>query len=435
MPIVPGAAIRSQPASFGPREKKIAMIADTDLGRLTAADTMRSPAMAEGGMVTAAAKIEVARTIAEVERLRPFWVAQPTNRDGDLDYCMTVVQSGPGVVRPHVITVNRGGQPPAMLIGRLETKALGIRFGYLRLPNPRLRVLTFIDGGVLQGLSAQDSDAVMDSILASLRAGEADVAVMEHLDAAHPLLQRARTSPPALCIDRFPISYTHYARRLGGGDAVLATLSANERSNQRRREKRLRQDFAEVRIDCFHDASDLDRLFNDAEAIARTSYQRGLQVGFADTAQMRRRLAFEAGKGTLRAHILYLDNQPCAFWIASLYRAVLANDFMAFDPAYGKYAPGMYLALNVLEEVRRDPAAGPDPSVDFGVGGGEWKVRLANRQHQACWVAVFAPTAKGIVVNMARTAAAFGDSSIRTVLRRTNLLPRIKRLWRRQLAG
>ena len=108
---------------------------------------------------------------------------------------------------------------------------------------------------------------------------------------------------------------------------------------------------------------------------------------------------------------------------------------MAFNPAYGKYAPGMYLALNVLEEVRRDPAAGSDPLVDFGVGGGEWKGRLANRQHEAGWVAVFAPTMKAVAVNMARTAAAFADNSVRAVLRRTSLLPQIKRLWRRRLAG
>jgi hypothetical protein len=377
----------------------------------------------------------VARTVAEVEQLRSFWTTQPTSRDGDLDFYLFILRTRPEAVRPHVITLNTATGPRAMLIGRLETKPLDIRFGYFHLPTPVLRQLIFIDGGVAGRLSAADSDMIMRSIVASLRAGEADVAILEHFDTAHPLAERARALVPRLCADRFTTAHTHHKRTLGGRQPLLATLSANERNNQRRREKRLRQDFRNVRIDCFHQAGDLDRLSEDVEAVARTSYQRGLGVGFVDSPQMRERLAFEAEKGTLRGHVLYVDGKPCAFWIASLYRGVLGNDFMGFDPAYGKYAPGMYLALNVLEEVRCDPRAGADAVVDFGIGEGEWKTRLGNEQRQETSIAVFAPTATAIALNAVRTAAAIADRSARALLRRSQLLPRIKRQWRRRFAG
>jgi hypothetical protein len=247
------------------------------------------------------------------------------------------------------------------------------------------------------------------------------------------LLEWARTLPPSLCLDRFPEAHSHYRRRLGSDEALFASLSANERNNQRRREKRLRQDFREIRIGCFHDAGGLDTLLRDAEAVARTSYQRGLGVGFTDSAQMRERLAFEAEKATLRGHVLYVDGKPCAFWIASLYRGVLSNDFMGFDPAYSKYAPGIYLVLNVLEEVRRDPSAGADPVVDFGIGDGEWKARLGNEQWQEASIAVFAPTVRGVALNAGRTAAAAADRCARALLRRSRLLSPLKRLWRQQL--
>jgi CelD/BcsL family acetyltransferase involved in cellulose biosynthesis len=135
----------------------------------------------------------------------------------------------------------------------------------------------------------------------------------------------------------------------------------------------------------------------------------------------------------LRGHILYLDGQPSALWIASLHRGVLANDFMAFDPAYGKYAPGMYLALKVIEEVRCDPAATSEPAVDFGIGDAEWKMRLANDQWQEWSIVVFAPTAKGLALNASRTFAALADRCARALLQRSRLLPQLKRLWRRRL--
>jgi hypothetical protein len=383
--------------------------------------------------VAADGGVAVARTIAEVEQLRPVWTAQRTSRDGDIDFYLTIVQSWPEVIRPHVITITRNDGQRAMLIGRLETKPLTIRIGYLRLPTPPLRTLTFINGGALSQISAQDTDPIICSILRSLRAGEADVAVLEHFNIAHPLSKRARTLPARLCTDLFPTAQSHHRRTLGGAEPLLASLSSNERNNQRRREKRLRQEFRELRIGCLHDASSLDTLLRDVEAVARSSYQRRLGVGFSDTAQMRERLAFEAEKGTLRGHVLYADGKPCAFWIASLYRGVLSNDFMGFDPAYSKYAPGMYLVLNVLEEVRRDPSVGTDPVVDFGIGDGEWKARLGNEQWQEASIAVFAPTIKGVALNAVRTAAAVADRGARALLRHSRMLPQLKRLWRQQL--
>jgi hypothetical protein len=379
--------------------------------------------------------VMVARTVAEVEQLRPFWSEQQTSRDGDLDFYLFIVGSRSEVVRPHVIVVNRDGGPRAMLIGRLEQKPIDIRLGYLRLPSPSLRILTFIDGGVLRHLSTADSELVIGQIMASLRAGEADAAVLEHCNVEHPLFRLAGSLPGQFCVDRAATAHVHWIRRLPEAKgSLLASLSANERNNQRRRAKRLAEDFREVRLDCFHDAAELDRLLGDVEAVARTSYQRGLGVGFINDAAMRGRLTLEAEKGTLRAHILYADGRPCAFWVASLHGGILYNDFMGFDPAYGKYAPGMYLVINVLEEVCRDPLAGPNPVVDFGIGAGEWKARLGNDNWQEASLAIFAPSIKSVSVNALRTLTATADRVARGMLARTSLLPSIKRLYRQGVA-
>jgi hypothetical protein len=380
-------------------------------------------------------RLEVIRTVADLEGLRRFWQSRATDRDGDLDFYLFIIGASPEAARPHVLIVRRDGKPDAMLIGRLENRRIQIGSPYIGLQSPILRILTFIDGGVLDGISASDSDLFARAILSSLRAGEADVAVLERLRTDYPLYQHTRSLADGLCVDPFPVRLTHRVRRLDDGP-FLASLSANERYNQQRRSRRLAAGFSgNIRLECFHDAAEIDRLMSHAEEIARRSYQRGLGVGFFATANMRRRLILEANRGSLRAHILYAGDHPCAFWIASLFAGVLYNDFMAYDPSYAKYAPGMYVVMQVIEEVSRDRSeSGGARVIDFGTGDAEWKVRLGNEAWEEASVFIFAPRLKALSVNAMRTLAAIIEASTRSVLQRTSLLPRLKRFWRQQKA-
>ena len=86
-----------------------------------------------------------------------------------------------------------------------------------------------------------------------------------------------------------------------------------------------------------------------ADQITGKSYQRGLGVGFVNDPQARERLRLKATKGWLRAYVLYLADCPCAFWMGDINRGIFGSDYLAFDPAFAKYSPGMYLILQVIE--------------------------------------------------------------------------------------
>lgn len=380
--------------------------------------------------------LDVLRTIPELEELTEFWTSQHTNRDGDLDHYLFTIESRSEIVRPHVLILCRDRTPQKLLIGRLEEKRLPMRFGYARLQTGKIRSLSFIEGGTLRDLSDQEGELVVASIMASLRAGEADVAMFDGVDLDHPLYGQALSAPGWLCTDHFPEARLHWTRRpRPAGEPFIKSLSANERYNHRRRTKRLLQDFqGKVRIDCFHDGSDVDRLMEDAEAVAKTSYQRGLGVGFVKDRTMRQRLELDVGKGSLRAHILYAGERPCAFWIGSLYRGVFYNDYMAFDPAYAKYAPGMYLAVNVIEEMERQSADGATPGIDFGFGEAAWKARFGDHCAEEAALHICAPTIKGIATNTFRTAVTAANHSAKAVLRRAGLFAKIRRGWRDRMS-
>ncbi len=377
--------------------------------------------------------IKVYRDASALEELREFASSRNLELSGHLDFYRSIVCSLPEFVRPHVIVIFRDNKPQSLLLGRLERTKVNVRFGYLQVPTPTVNILTFYDGGWLSGVSADDSELFVQEILSALRRGEADAAFLQYIATAHPLYQLAMSRPGRLFSDRFPLLQSRWVRRLADSGSFLDSLSANERYNHRRRLRRLLGDFdGEVRIDCFHDDSRIEQLMLDAETVARTSYQRGLGVGFVHDERMHRRLCLMVRQEALRAHVLYLADKPCAFWITSLLGGVLYNDFLAFDPAYAKYGPGSYLMIRVIEELSND-ASGPPVmrTLDFGAGDAEWKARLASHHSQLGSVYIFAPTLKAAACNLLRTSASVADQAVKAILERTGTLSRIKLSWRR----
>jgi CelD/BcsL family acetyltransferase involved in cellulose biosynthesis len=215
-------------------------------------------------------------------------------------------------------------------------------------------------------------------------------------------------------------------------DAFYAGLSSKVRKNLRWQAKKLLQDFSgDVRVHCFRQATELDRMFAEVERVAQKTYQRGLGVGFADNAEMRQRMHFEAEKGWLRVFALYVKEQLCAFWIGTQYGEVFHSNFMGYDAEYGKYSPGMFLVVRVIEDfcsqnqnVRQ---------IDFGLGDAQYKEVLGNQEWQEASVHIFGPSLRGCGLNALQVPVMLLDRAARKVLQETKLLARIKKFWRERL--
>lgn len=378
--------------------------------------------------------LRVYRDLAALEELRGFWSSMQIPPSGNLDFFQAIVCSAPDVVRPHVMVVFKAGQPRALLPGRLERGRIEVKIGYFRLPTPILNILTFDTAGWLKYVSAAESELFIKNIMDQLQTGEADAANLQHMDEDHPLQRLAKSLPGSMWSDHCPVAQVHWTRQFRDAAAFFESLSANERYNQRRRLRRLTDTFrAGVRIESFHDRSCVEQLMNDAETIAKSSYQRGLGVGFVNDASMRLRLRFAAEQGVLCAYVLYLGSKPSAFWITTLSGGVLYNDFMAFDPAYAKFGPGAYLAIHVIEAILTEDRGSPLRGVDFGPGDAEWKARLGNHRAELVSRYVFAPKWKATVCNLLRMLAYVADCGGKLMLRRAGVLTYVKRRWRRRL--
>jgi hypothetical protein len=360
----------------------------------------------------------------------------PGHRDADIDFYLTIVRSYPEVLRPHVIVLFRNGKPEAILIGRLEKKRLAFGLGYAVAFRPLCRCLTFVYSAIRGNASAQNTRALVQEVMACLKRDEADVAMLEFVPLDSPLYQLATTVPGATSRDMVPASQKHDVMIIPASmDEVYRRMSGTRRKHIRRSVEKLQTHPAGTpRIICYRDSSELDHLFQDAEEIARKTYQRGLRAGFMDTPAVRMRLELAARKGWLRAYLLYLGDRPCAFWIGMLYGDTYVSEYMGYDPQSRQFSPGMVLLMRVIEGFCNRSSGDTVREIDFGLGHAEYKETLCSKEWLEASVYIFSPTLKGAALKAIRITTGIIDLCGRRILVSTKLLPRIKRAWRDRLS-
>ena len=351
---------------------------------------------------TSQKQIRILTCRQDVESLRSFWTACPTHRDADIDFFLFIGDLFPSVLRPHVVVLYDGSEPLAVLVARLEISRVPIKIGYWSLPSPEMRVLQ-ISGWL--GQTEKYAQVLAQSLSRSLKEGEADVACFRYIDRNSALAQHARTAVSRPFSDVSKVFHSHWYCDRKDNETFLQGLSRNQRAQQRRRERKIARAFDTHRIELFCSAEQIGKLIQDVEQVARKSYQRRLNVGFSDSAEVRARLEFDAAKGWLGAYVLYFDERPCAFWIGSLRNGSFLSNYLAFDPAYSRYSPGMYLVIKVMEALSIESDRFHANRIDFGVGDATYKERLSNRRVREALLYIFAPRLTPLLANLARVAA------------------------------
>ncbi len=369
--------------------------------------------------------VEVLTDVDEMERFRGFWLACNPPRDSDPDFFRFLIETRPQGDTPHILILRSGGELKALLVGRLIRTRLPIKIGYFRIPSPQLRIL--IISGWLGEIDELRAALFVESLRQLLTNGEADAALLHYPELTSPLARQALAQPTFASRDHLIVREQHRVLDLPIGDkSFLASLSQNERYQQRKRDRKLAEGFAEVRIDAFSSPEDVGILMQHAEAIAQKSYQRNIGVGFAASNDARARLEFLARVGWLRSFVLCIDDRPSAFWIGTLRKGIFVSDYMAFDPAFGGYAPGAYVTLGVIEILAKD---GTDPArrIDFGLGNQAYKRRLTKQAVEEALVYIFAPNFRGLTANLLRSSLGRVNYTLKTLLGETGWLAIAKR--------
>jgi hypothetical protein len=393
---------------------------------------MEQPAVQGGDSPAASARhVRVLRTQSEIEAIRPVWEAWPGHRDSDIDVYLSLFKCDPDLVAPHVAVVYEGDRPDAILVGSLSKTRLPLRVGYLRVLEPAIRALNLHYGGQRGSDSEENSQLLVGSVLDTLRRNEADVAVFQAVREDSSLYRAASQLPGILSRDHCLVVKPHRNLRVPDSVSAFHKLRPRARGDRNRYGNRLKADFgSEARIDTFTRVDQLDRLVQDVEQIARSTYQRGLGVGFSDTPRVRQLLADAAEKGWLRGYVMYVADIPCAFLIGSLYQNRMYLDFVGYDSKYSRCSPGQLLLIRKIEDFCTEKIE----EVNFGIGDAWYKEYFSNETWQEGPVHIFRSSLRGSLLNAGRTITTVTDKTFKHLLQKAGLLANLKKAWRRHAA-
>jgi hypothetical protein len=376
----------------------------------------------------------VARSIEEVEALRAAWEAMSwEGPDPEIDYYLAVLRSRPDVAaRPHVVRLEDGSSPGIMFVGRLEDTRLTTWVGYWRVHQPALRSITLVHGGVAGVETQAEASALVDELCACLARREADAVSLPSLRIDSPLYVAAASRPSFL---RRQVPATRLRWRLRVPETFeefVRSRSKKTRENTRLYRNRLLRDFEDVSVRVYRKPEDARLLFRELDRVAAKTYQRGLGVGFADTAEDRALTTLGLERGWFRAHVLYVRDTPIAFWPGFAYNRTFFVGTPGYDPQYAEYRVGTFLLLRVIEYLCSDDEV---DVLDYGFGEADYKRRFGNECYQEGDVLVFAPTFRATRINLTRTGISSSVSLAKRGLAHTGLLGLVKQRWRRRLAA
>jgi len=326
--------------------------------------------------VPEAVPLRIARTPGEVDALRESWDRlQGTELSTDPDWFLAVLEILPGGGRPHVIALERNGVVDAMLVANVRKRHLPCRLGAKVLYAPTVSTLAVVAGGALGRVDREAVTAFVRALVAALERNEADVCIIRHLPLSSPLRDAVHAHVPAMRRAQGALIDARWTRSVPDSySAFLGTLSRGMRKGMTRSASRAERELGtRLSLRSFRQLDDLDEFFDDAESVAKKTYQRVRGVGFQDTEVTRRQALIAAEHGWFRGWVLSVDDSPIAYEHGYAYRGTFRWAAGGFDPAFAAHRPGMYLIGRVIQELCEDPGIS---SLDFGLGDADYKRRL-----------------------------------------------------------
>jgi len=377
-------------------------------------------------------QFSIASTVEEVEQLRNFWEKECGHPNYDIDFFLAVINSRKEIVRPFVIILYENEQPKSGLVGRIEDIELRLSIGYKVLFKPKARSLTLVYPSIIGNDSAMYIKALFKELILTIKKNEVDIICLNSINVDSELYRLATSSLSFFNRDNFPETSLHWRGSLGASyDDFCKSKSKNTRHNLKRYSLLLEKNYPDrVRVENFNSVDKIDQFFKDTKRIADLTYQRGIGTGFDDTKEMRNLVKLSIEKGWFIGNIIYVDNNPCAFWNGIIYKNIFYTWTTGYNPGFSKDHPGMYALVKILQKVHEIKTA---RDIDFGFGDAKYKRDLVDQSWNEASMYIFPLKIKSIYLNiiiMIFKCISLAGSSF---LKKTKLWDKVRKKWRNKL--
>lgn len=209
---------------------------------------------------------------------------------------------------------------------------------------------------------------------------------------------------------------------------LLQHRSSKTRSNLRRKEKRLAEQFeGDLRFIKIQDEAQVDEFLDHALRIASQTYQAALtDVGVADTTAYRIFLHAMAQAEMLRGYLLMGGSTPIAYVLGDVCHQTFTLWATCFLAEFGQRSPGIIL----LCKVQDDLAQAGVKVFDFGWGDAEYKRILSSEMQDEADVRVYAQRLKPTLAYGMDYLLSNSHRQLKTMLQSSGLFHQARDYWR-----
>jgi len=378
-------------------------------------------------------EMTTARSIEEIENIRSIWRDMQTNEpspviNADIDRYLSVIKVIVDV-QPYIILMKQNHDPVMMVVGRIEKRKVKLNLGYKTLFNPTLRCLTVVYGGIIGQKENNLCTLLVRELIRVLRDGEVDIIFFNQLRTYSSLYQFVRKMPSLCCRDYFPKVEPHWNMSIPENmNAFYTARSKKHRKHLKQYLRKFEKEYpGQIRVALYTREDEVEKAIWAASTISARTYKYALGCGLMDNASTRILLTTAARKGWLRAYVLYIGDEPCAFRFALHYGRIYFADGIGFDPKWSKFRVGTLLFLKVLENLCRDDTV---DCYDFGFGDAEYKSSYGSNQWSEGSLYIFAPRIYPVFINIMRIFFLALNESLKCILKKFGFIDWVKRHWR-----
>ncbi|MGQ9690922.1 MAG: GNAT family N-acetyltransferase, partial [Thermoproteota archaeon] len=224
----------------------------------------------------------------------------------------------------------------------------------------------------------------------------------------------------------------HRALTLEGNPGfLLERMRSKHRSWVKRKEKELLEAFSDkVKWSWHSNSIDILSICTKLEAVAKTTYQRGLGAGFVDDYETRKRLSLFAKRNQLRVMLLELDGEPSSFWYGVVYKSTFHASATGYRPDMARYEMGTLALLKMVDYLIAEGIE----KLDFGLGDAYYKERFSDISWKEASVQLFSDTMRGKMLRNYLQAASWLENNARKFAEKLKFAGRAKKIWRLSIA-
>jgi hypothetical protein len=376
-------------------------------------------------------EIKAITSLLELKEVRGLWEENQWHPNADFEFFSLIVSTRPQIISPCVFVLSQKGKAISLLAGRIEHATMPLRLGYATLARLPVRRIVIIEGAFMGDRSESNWSALLLFMDRFLIRGAIDYAFFEQVHIGSSFHTRAREM---FSSDRFKPAHEpseHWLMSLPESwDAFLKTRSKKHRYWLKRLENILNKEFpGKWTIRRYTLAAETGEFLRAAETIAKTTYHRSLAVGFSLNEENEKRINLEARRDQLRGYILFINDEPKAFWYCTIYQKRLYLCSTGYLPDLRSYEVGTILLMKVF----RDHCGSNVDMVDFGLGEAGYKQRFGSEHFSEASHALFAQSARGRWLSSTQQLMQLLTKGAKGTLDRLNITQKFKTMWRRKL--